>query len=193
MSRPITAAEFHAAEGVADWRVLTSGACAYFRGTFDQIKHLVTDTADIRPDGITVRLPLTEASIDEARRISARARELGATPEPVRLQHVGLTLDALVSAGVMPFWLAVLGYEPEGDEDVVDPRGQGPGIWFQDMDVPRTDRNRLHIDVSVPHDQAEQRVQQALRAGGTLKDDSHAPSWWVLADAEVCIATWVGR
>jgi 4a-hydroxytetrahydrobiopterin dehydratase len=69
-------------------------------------------------------------------------------------------------------------------------------LWFQQMDAPRPQRNRIHLDVWVPHDQAEARVAAALAAGGRLVTDQHAPSWWVLADAEgneACVATWQSR
>ena len=64
--------------------------------------------------------------------------------------------------------------------------------------TPRTTipRNRIHIDVSVPHDQAEARVTAAIAAGGHLVSDEHAPAWWTLADAEgneADVATWMGR
>ena len=52
------------------------------------------------------------------------------------------------------------------------------------MDAPRPQRNRVHVDVFVPNDAAEARVAAALAAGGRLVDDSHAPDWWTLADAE---------
>ncbi|WP_291407911.1 VOC family protein [Actinophytocola sp.] len=54
-------------------------------------------------------------------------------------------------------------------------------------------RNRIHIDVSVPHDQAEARVAAAVAAGGHLVTDEHAPAWWTPADAEGNVATWMGR
>ena len=57
-------------------------------------------------------------------------------------------------------------------------------------------RNRIHLDVDVPHDMAQSRLQAALAAGGTLLDDRAAPAFWVLADPEgneVCICTWQGR
>lgn len=63
------------------------------------------------------------------------------------------------------------------------------------MDAPRPQRNRLHLDVAVPHDVAEHRVRAALEAGGHLVTDAYAPTWWVLADAEgneVCLTTWRG-
>jgi 4a-hydroxytetrahydrobiopterin dehydratase len=52
------------------------------------------------------------------------------------------------------------------------------------MDAPRPQRNRVHIDVWVPHDQAKARVAAALAAAGRLLSDEHAPEWWTLADAE---------
>jgi 4a-hydroxytetrahydrobiopterin dehydratase len=64
------------------------------------------------------------------------------------------------------------------------------------MDAPRPQRNRIHVDLSLPHDQAEARVAAGLAAGGRLLSDAHAPMWWALADPEgneIDIATWQGR
>jgi 4a-hydroxytetrahydrobiopterin dehydratase len=64
------------------------------------------------------------------------------------------------------------------------------------MDEPRTDRNRFHLDISVPHDVAEQRIAATLAAGGTLVSDRRAKAFWILADAdgnEACICTWQDR
>jgi 4a-hydroxytetrahydrobiopterin dehydratase len=91
----------------------------------------------------------------------------------------------------------VLGYvdEPGGhgpQDGIVDPAGQLPAIWFQQMDAPRPQRNRVHFDITVAHDEAEPRVSAALAAGGRLVDDTFARSFWVLADAEgneVCVCT----
>jgi 4a-hydroxytetrahydrobiopterin dehydratase len=84
-----------------------------------------------------------------------------------------------------------------GPEDtLVDPLRQGPAIWFQQMAAPRPQRNRIHLDVSVPHDEAQHRIEAALAAGGVLLSDSRAPAFWVLADVEgneACITTWQGR
>jgi 4a-hydroxytetrahydrobiopterin dehydratase len=90
----------------------------------------------------------------------------------------------------------VLGYEQVDVADLLDPRRQGPPFWFQQMDMPRPQRNRIHIDVYVPHDQAEARVAAALAAGGHLVSDENAPEWWTLADAEgneVDVAPWPDR
>jgi 4a-hydroxytetrahydrobiopterin dehydratase len=215
MTEGVTPAQFHEADGVGDWRVLFGQATAYFRtGSFAKGVALVdaigrlADAAnhhpavDLRYGGVTVRVMtheiggLSDRDIALARQVSATARELDVTADPTGVQDVSVAIDALVRADVMPFWRAVLGYRDEGDEDLVDPRGRGPGFWFQQMDEPREQRNRIHIDIAVPHDQAEQRVAAAIAAGGRLVTDRFAPAWWVLADAEgneACIATWMGR
>jgi 4a-hydroxytetrahydrobiopterin dehydratase len=64
------------------------------------------------------------------------------------------------------------------------------------MSEPRPQRNRIHLDISVPHDEARRRIENALAAGGVLVSDTEAPAFWVLADAEgneACITTWQGR
>ncbi|MDP9366085.1 MAG: 4a-hydroxytetrahydrobiopterin dehydratase [Chloroflexota bacterium] len=215
MTESISPRQFHEAAGVEVWRVLFGGACAHFRtGSFatgvapvDAIGRL-TDAAnghlnvDLRSEGVTVRLwthdidGLSERDVELARRISAAARELGVPADPTAVQTVQLTIDALVGPAVMPFWRALLGYREMGDEDLVAPHGRGPSFWFQQMDAPRPQCNRIHVDVSVPHDQAEARIAAPIVAGGRLVTDRYAPAWWVLADAEgneACVATWMGR
>jgi 4a-hydroxytetrahydrobiopterin dehydratase len=64
------------------------------------------------------------------------------------------------------------------------------------MDEPRTQRNRIHFDVTVAHDDAAPRIEAAIAAGGTLLSDAEAPSFWILGDAdgnEICVCTWQGR
>lgn len=215
MTEGIAPRQFHEAVGVADWRVLFEGACSHFRtGSFaagvalvDAIGRLA-DAAnhhpdiDLRYESVTVRLTthdiggLSERDVELARQISSAARELDVPADPTAIQTVQVTIDALVGPEVMPFWRAVLGYREMGDEDLVDPNGRGPSFWFQQMDAPRPQRNRIHIDISVPHDQAEARIAGAIAAGGHLVSDEHAPAWWTLADAEgneADVATWMGR
>jgi 4a-hydroxytetrahydrobiopterin dehydratase len=101
---------------------------------------------------------------------------------------------------VAPFWRALLGYEPRLDspeEDLVDPRGRGTALWFEQMNEARADGGgAIHIAVWVPFEQAEARIAAALAAGGRMVRDEFAPSWWTLADAagnEADIATVKGR
>lgn len=215
MTERITARQFHEATGVDDWRVVFAGACTYFQtGSFatgvalvDAIGRLA-DAADHHPDvdlrypGVTVRLTthevdgLSERDVELARQISAAARDLDVPADPGAVQTVQVAIDALVGSEVMPFWRAALGYQEHGGEHVADPHGIGPSLFFQEMDAPRPQRNRIHIDVSVPHDQAELRIAAALAAGGHIVSDANAPQWWTLADAEgneVDVATWLDR
>lgn len=114
------------------------------------------------------------------------------------LQSLEMAIDALDIAAIRPFWRTVMAYvdDPAPGSGIVDPSGQLPAIWFQQMDAPRPQRNRVHFDITVAHDEAEPRVQAALDAGGVLVDASHARSFWVLADTEgneVCVCTWTDR
>jgi 4a-hydroxytetrahydrobiopterin dehydratase len=207
MTEKITPRQFHEADGVDDWRVLGEGACTYFRtGSFaagarlvDAISELAGldehhPDVDVRYGGVTVRLititgdyyGLSERDVELAREISVTAREMDVPADPSAVQTIQVTIDALVIPEVLPFWRAVLGYadrDAEG-EDLMDPHGRGAPFWFQRMDAPRAQRNRIHIDVWVPHDQAEARVAAAIAAGGRLVSNEHAPQWWTLADAE---------
>ena len=99
----------------------------------------------------------------------------------------------------MPFWRAILGYEPRGDspdEDLVDPHRRDASFWFEGMDEPRPDGGgAIHIAVWVPYERAEARVAAALAAGGRLVRD-HSPTWWTLADSagnEADVSTTMNR
>ncbi|WP_167046290.1 VOC family protein [Salinibacterium sp. ZJ454] len=215
MTEQISSQQFHESPGVDDWRSVFGGAVAQFRtknfATGVKLVNFIGELADAanhHPDvdlgygSVTVRLithdvdGLSQKDVDLARQISAAAAGLGISAQPAAVQTVQLTIDALEIEKVRPFWRAVLGYKEVGDEDLVDPHGRGPSIWFQQMDVPRSQRNRIHVDVSVPHDEAEARIAAALAAGGHLVTDEFAPAWWTLADAEgneADVATWQGR
>src|SRR6185312_4251392 len=167
---------------------------------------------DLRPDRAELSLQtralgeVTGRDTQLARRISGAGAGLvpaGATsarsPRPV--QMLEMAIDALDIPAIRPFWKAVMAYADEPghsgpDDAIVDPAGQGPAIWFQQMDAPRPQRNRVHFDITVADDEADARVRAALGAGGRLVDDSFARAFWVLADAEgneVCVCTWTDR
>lgn len=75
--------------------------------------------------------------------------------DPSAVQNIQVCIDALVIPDVLPFWRAVLGYADRGDtpEDLIDPCGRGPLVYYQQTDEPCPQRNRIHIDIWVPHDQ----------------------------------------
>lgn len=138
---------------------------------------------------------VTERDITLARGIHEIADALGATVKPVRPGRYELAIDCVDVDAVRDFWRVGMGYvesPSDGDIDLVDPRGRGPKVWFQQMDPPRTDRNRIHVDVYVPTADAEQRVNDIVAVGGFLLTDEFAPDWWVLADSEgneLCVCT----
>lgn len=209
----ISARAFHDAEGVEDWRVLFSGAHAFFRvASFAGAARFVAAIADVaeavghfpdvdvRPEGVTVRTAsgeygaLSPLDGELARRVSAEARKLGLEPDPSQVQVVAIAVAQDADTDVAPFWAAALGYRHLGpNEDVVDRHRRNPHVSFQRLKPPKPGRGRTHIDVSVPAAQAEARVAAAIEAGGRLVDETHAPDWWTLASPDnhkVDIAAW---
>jgi 4a-hydroxytetrahydrobiopterin dehydratase len=173
---------------------------------------------DLRPDLVIASLQdrttcwVGPAELAAARRITEALAAAGLRTDGQRsgdpasggsraVQLIEIAIDAIDIAAIRPFWRAVLAYgdEPgnDGPEDaIVDPHGRGPAVWFQQMDAPRPQRNRIHLDISVPHDEAAERIRAALSAGGVLVSDTEAPAFWVLADREgneACVTTWQGR
>jgi Glyoxalase-like domain len=101
-----------------------------------------------------------------------------------------LVIDCADPVRMSRFWAAALGYEvappPKGfatwkdywedvgfaeaeigpsPDRVVDPSGNGPPIWFRQDDLPKSVKNRLHIDIgagggrSVPFAERRARVE----------------------------------
>ena len=222
MTEMVSATQFDQSEGVDDWRYLLGRIESQFRAgsfdgatTFAQRVAVAANAADHHPD-IDIRYPdrvfialmthaadgLTDLDLKLARTISDLAVQSDVASEPSPVSRVEVAIDALDIDAVRPFWQAVLGYkagpaEPDGTNEVlVDPNRVGPAFWFQQMDEPRANRNRIHLDVTVPHDQAEDRISAALAAGGHLVSDRRAKAFWILADVEgneACICTWQDR
>lgn len=221
MNEEISPQRFLDSEGVGDWRVLCDGANAFFRtGSLAAAARFVQTISelpgiddhppdvDLRRDGVTVRLitiaddsfGMSRRDLDLARQVSAIARELGFVADPSALQSLLVIPGATDKAAVMPFWRAVLGYEPRPDspdEDLIDPRDRGAPFWFEQMEEPRADGGgAIHLAIWLPYEEAEARIAAALAAGGRIVRDAFAPSWWTLADAagnEADISTITGR
>lgn len=222
MVQKLSASEFQRSD-LSDWRVLLNRIEAHFRtGSFDAAATFVREIVDAaeaanhHPD-LDVRYPdrvhvvltthsahgLTESDATLASTISELAARAGAVAEPLTPTRLEVAIDALDIDAVRPFWKAVLGYvdEPPAVEGgpvdaLVDPLGMGPTFWFQKMDEPRPQRNRIHIDVTVAHDAADERIAAAIAAGGKLVSDERARAFWILADPEgneACVCTWQDR
>jgi 4a-hydroxytetrahydrobiopterin dehydratase len=139
---------------------------------------------------------VTSRDVALARRISEIAAGVGATPTREKLTRVEIGLDTADTPAATEFWSAVLGYDVAGHEAVVDPDGRQVELWFQESDARDEGRQRFHVDVTVPPDQAQARIDAALAAGGTIVRTDRAPAFTVLADPEgnkVCVCTWQGR
>lgn len=209
--------------GLDDWRKLAQGlhgrfltgsfadglrfaeavgeGCAEVRlgDTFVDLK-LLSEDAVYRDDyGVEQVVSwVTERDIDLARRISSIAQSMGIAADPSAVRQLELALDAVDLAAVGPFWAAVLTGSTETYEsnDVVDPTGRVPNLWFQRTDAHGTPRQRFHVDLWVPQDVAEERIAAGIAAGGRITYDKEAPAFTVLADPEgnkVCICTCLGR
>jgi len=163
-------------------------------------------TVDIRSDRAVLRLQsadvpgVTGRDVRLAHDVSGALAARGWRARPGAVQALEIAIDALDIPLVRPFWRAITGYADEPGSELnaalVDPTGRGPEIWFQQMDAPRPQRNRIHIDVDVPHEAAGARIDAAIAAGGRLLSDDASPAFWVLADPEgneACICTWQGR
>ena len=79
---------------------------------------------------------------------------------------------------------------------IVDPSGKGPRIYFQQMDTPKPEKNRLHLDVNaggggtVPQEQRRKRVDAevtrllGLGARRLRTESAEREYWVVMADPE---------
>ena len=203
--------------GLDDWRLLAQALHARFHtGDFVTGLAFVTAVTELaeraghHPD-VTLTYPfvdlklvshdvsrVTRRDLDLARRISETAREQGVDADPGATTEIELALDTADLAAVGPFWAALLTGSPDSlsGDDVVDPGGRVPLLWFQHTDAHDTPRQRFHLDVWVPHDLAGERIAAAVAAGGRVVDDGSAPAFVVLADPEgnrACVCTCLDR
>ncbi|MCY1144957.1 4a-hydroxytetrahydrobiopterin dehydratase [Actinoplanes sp. Pm04-4] len=137
---------------------------------------------------------VTSRDVRLAWAISSLAAERGLRPSVVDVSRIEWALDSPDYDSVRPFWAALLRMVPDGN-DVTDPTGLQPAIWFQ-RSGHEEPRQRWHPDVWIEPAQVQPRIDAALAAGGTLVSDAEAPAFWVLADPEgnrVCLCTWQTR
>ncbi len=202
------------AAGLGDWRQLLERLEARFvtrnfAAGLEFVNRIgaAAEAADHHPDivlgysSVLVRLSshdvggITIRDIELARTISDLARTAGITADPAGLTLVELGLDTPDRAAVRPFWAALLGGSRIAEE-VLDPYGEYPTIWFQRCEPGPEPVQRWHLDVWVARQEAPERIAAAVAAGGVLVDDAAAPSFWVLADPQgnrACVCTPQGR
>jgi catechol 2,3-dioxygenase-like lactoylglutathione lyase family enzyme len=119
---------------------------------------------------------------------------------------IQVVMDCADPSKLIHFWAEALGYEiqfPTGSEEerqllaqrpglegsaaaAVDPQGVKPRLFLQRVPEPKSGKNRVHIDVSVPDPDAE--AERLTRLGATvLRADMRGPfgeHWIVMADPE---------
>jgi 4a-hydroxytetrahydrobiopterin dehydratase len=165
---------------------------------------LVSDDAVYRDDEGTEHTVewVTQHDVDLARTVSEIAVAQAVRADPASITTIELALDTADAARIAPMWAALLtgstdahGRGTIGD-DVRDDTGRVPILWFQDTDEHETPRQRFHIDVWVAPEVADERIAAAVAAGGTIVDDSQAPSYTVIADQDgnrACVCTSLAR
>jgi len=204
-----------AASGIDDWRAMYGAIEARFRtGDFATGLRLVeaigaaAEEANHHPD-VTLTYPSvhvlltshdaggkTSRDVELARTISRIAADLGVRAEPAGIQRLEVALDVADIERARRFWAAALAMRPQGDEDLIDPSGVLPSLWFQQTEPHDEPRQRFHLDIRIPPEEVDARLEAALAAGGTLVSDEQAPRFWVVADPEgnkVCFCTHVTR
>ena len=142
---------------------------------------------------------VTQQDVDLARRISEIAADHDVAADPASVSVIELGLDTAHSATIAPVWAALLtgsaesqGYGSPSDE-IRDATGQVPNLWFGDGDEHGSPRQRFHVEVYVAPEVAEERIAAVVAAGGTVVDDSDAPSLTVITDQDgnkgiLCVA-----
>lgn len=180
-----------------DWQALFGAMTFYPNTSPAQAAELATSVAgladdsglpllvDLRPDGVTIDSGKDQWEDEEgaveprfadlAGRIQVAAYDLGLSADPTRLRFVQVGIDAVDVPAVRAFWATVLGYQYDprpNVSDIYDPRRLNPVIIFQQLDAAEEDRrrqrNRIHLDLFVPSDQLQSRIDAAVAAGGSI-------------------------
>ncbi|BDZ53081.1 4a-hydroxytetrahydrobiopterin dehydratase [Agromyces marinus] len=153
---------------------------------------LVSDDAVYRAADGTEHIVewVTRQDVDLARRITAIAADHRLVPDPSAVSVIELGLDTARSATIAPVWAALMTGNAESQghgspsDEIRDATGRVPNLWFGDADEHALPRQRFHVEVYVAPEAAEQRIAAAVAAGGTIVDDSEAPSLTVIADQD---------
>ncbi|ACV06473.1 4a-hydroxytetrahydrobiopterin dehydratase [Kytococcus sedentarius] len=132
---------------------------------------------------------VTQRDVNLARRISKVAADQGLVADPSAVVDFELGLETANPERVAPVWAALLtgdaasqGRGTPGDE-IRDATRRVPNLWFDagDEDAPA---QRFHIEAYVAAEVAQQRIDAAVAAGGTVVDDSQSPRLTVIADPD---------
>jgi 4a-hydroxytetrahydrobiopterin dehydratase len=204
--------------GLGDWRKLAQAlharysipnyaAAGAFVAALGEVAEADGHHADLRVTDGVIDISLcthedglwvTQKDIDIARRISDIAQKSGLEARPAEVTQLEIALDTAHEVIEGPFWSVLFTGSPDNKiyDSVFDPTGRVPGLWFQGTEAHQTPRQRWHFDLWLSPEAADERIAAAVATGGSVVDDSGAPSFTVLADPEgnrVCVCTALGR
>src|SRR5690606_38547499 len=109
------------------------------------------------------------------------------------VSELELGLDSSQSATIAPVWAALLTGSAESQgrgspsDEIRDATGREPNLWFgelREVGERAAPPQRWHLGGDVAPEVAEERIDAALAAGGTVGDDSDAPALTVIADQD---------
>lgn len=100
------------------------------------------------------------------------------------MARVEICVDTVGKAAIIPWWMAALGYErvEADDRDLVDPAGEGPVVWFQEVPEAKAVKNRMHLDVYLSRAEALERRALLVELGG--RHVGQGRDFWVVTDPE---------
>lgn len=136
---------------------------------------------------------VTARDVVAAAAAGAAAARLGAAAEPGLYRTVEVAIDTEDPAAISEVWRLALGYRRGSSDDLRDPHGRGPILWFQKTPTPTA--NRLHLDIHRSTAESGP-VLEKIAATGALINRDHAPDWVVVTDAQgnrVCLCTKEGH
>jgi 4a-hydroxytetrahydrobiopterin dehydratase len=199
-----------ALDGLPDWRYRLGGlVTAYKAPTAAAALELIADVGrlaeeqnhhpdlDWRYNRVFIRFTshdaggeVTERDTRAAAAVSAAASAVGAAAEPGLYRTVELAIDTADAATISEVWRVALGYKRvEGGNDLVDPFGRGPNVWFQETPTPNS--SRIHVDVHWSKAESGPVLEKTAATGASMNRD-HAPDWVVVTDVQgnrLCLCT----
>lgn len=155
-----------------NWRLVDGSLVAWFEATSHAAgASLLGQALEIDPGldadlrSVGVLLSLDPADTAAAKRISVVASSLGLTCDPSVPSRLSVVVEAQDTGAVRDFWRTVTAYLPHEDS-LRDPLRRNPALRLVETDERRPLRNRLHLDVSRPHELAHEAIAAVAPGAG---------------------------
>jgi hypothetical protein len=100
--------------------------------------------------------------------------------------RIQVCIDCADDEQLAAFWARALDYRRHyigGWQQVIDPAGVGPVVWFQPVPEPKVTKNRLHLDIWFADEPAAvARRDELVALGATAMNPGH--DFWLMQDPE---------